>query len=51
MRTKKNQTKIPESEEAELQPDVPEQNGYYTFCMVQFQDGGAPYAYLTGGIS
>ena len=40
-----------ESEEAELQPDVPEQNGYYTFCMVQFQDGGAPYAYLTGGIS
>lgn len=38
------------SEEAELQPDVPEQNGYYTFCMVQFTDGGASYAYLTGGI-
>ena len=40
-----------ESEEAELQPDVPTQDSYYTFCMVQFTDGGASYAYLTGGIS
>ena len=38
-------------EGAESQPDVPEQNGYYTFCMVQFTDGGISYAYLTGGIS
>lgn len=37
-------------DEFELQPDVSEQNGCYTFCMVQFQDDGASYAYLTGGI-
>ena len=31
---------------------VPASNGggYYQFCKVQFQDGGSPYAYLTGGV-
>ena len=24
--------------------------GYYQFCKVQFQDGGRPYTYLTGGL-
>ena len=41
---------VPE-EESELQPDVPEEHNFYTFCMVQFTEDGASYAYLTGGIS
>ena len=31
--------------------DTPSNDSFYTFCLVQFTDGGASYAYLTGGIS
>ena len=44
-----------ENEEPENNFSAPEEKttdgGCYTFCMVQFTDGGTSYAYLTGGIS
>ena len=44
-----------EDEELEDESAAPEKKltggGFYTFCMVQFTDGGTSYAYLTGGIS
>ena len=44
-----------EEDQTENESTVPEEKtasgGFYTFCMVQFTEDGASYAYLTGGIS